>query len=397
MSSDLNLIEDREEAAAPGRAWRVLVVDDDPEVHAVTRLALSDFEFIGRRLEIISADSASAARGLLVRHPDIALVLLDVVMETEHAGLDFARFVREDLGNKAVRIVLRTGQPGQAPPREVVQRYEIDDYRTKTELTYERLFTLVLTSLRTYRLLQQMQERETALRRSNQDLESFAYVASHDLQTPLRGVIGFAQLLQSRYRAVLDNEGQELLSFIVSSGHDMRAVINDLLEFSRVGRVNSSIAPVDLSRTLSTVLHQLQGPIGERGARIDIAALPTLEANGVQMEQLFRNLIDNALKFQPGPAPRVEVSARAVGGGDWELAVRDFGIGIDASQHERIFELFRRLHPADEFPGTGIGLAICKKIAGFHGGSIRVESVPKRGSTFFILLPAHPVAPGGAA
>jgi signal transduction histidine kinase len=388
MSSDLKLLEDDKAPAGGAAVWRVLVVDDDPEVHAVTRLALNDFEFIGRRLEIISAQSASEARGLLVRNPDVALVLLDVVMETEHAGLDFARYIRDEIGNKTVRIVLRTGQPGQAPPREVVNRYEIDDYRTKTELTYERLYTLVLTSLRTYGLLQRMQEHQAALQRSNQELESFAYVASHDLQTPLRGVIGFAQLLQSRYKDKVDQEGQEMLAFIVSCGHDMRAVISDLLEFSRVGRVNNSIAPVDLNLVLQAVTHQLQATISQRGADVRCNALPTIDGNAVQMEQLFRNLLDNAIKFQPGDVPRVEVSARVREGGFWEVRVRDWGIGIDPAQADRIFELFRRLHPSDQFPGTGIGLAICKKIVEFHGGTIRVEPAPEHGSVFVIVLPS---------
>ncbi|HVT35168.1 MAG TPA: histidine kinase dimerization/phospho-acceptor domain-containing protein, partial [Nevskiaceae bacterium] len=250
---DTDLLGLRASSAPDAPPWLVLVVDDDAEVHAVTRLALSAFEFAGRPVRILEAHSAAEARTRLAQHTDIALILLDVVMETEHAGLDLVRYIRDELKNSIVRIVLRTGQPGQAPPLDVVVRYEIDDYRSKTEMTFERLNISTLTALRAYRLLQQMEQRQRELAQSNQDLERFAYVASHDLQAPLRSVAGFAQILQKRYTMALDSEGRELLDFVMRGTSDMQALINDLLQLSRVGRSSAARGLVNLNQVLSKV------------------------------------------------------------------------------------------------------------------------------------------------
>jgi diguanylate cyclase len=174
LADDLGLLETREPgtgASAPADPWNLLVVDDDPEVHLITRLALERFRFENRPVQLISAYSAAEAHETMEQTPDIALILLDVVMETDHAGLDFAKHVRETLNNKLVRIVLRTGQPGQAPPREVVTQYEIDDYRTKTELTHDRLIAVLTTALRNYRLLKGVEAKNEQLEKTNRQLE----------------------------------------------------------------------------------------------------------------------------------------------------------------------------------------------------------------------------------
>ncbi|HUP91814.1 MAG TPA: ATP-binding protein [Solimonas sp.] len=387
MTDDLNLREDTAHGQQAEAPWRILVVDDDPEVFAVTQLALGDFEFAGRGVQLLTAASAAEARALLARDSGVALVLLDVVMESEHAGLDLVRYIRQELGNSSTRIVLRTGQPGQAPPRDIVSRFEIDDYRTKTELTYERLQTLVVTSLRTYRLLQRMEAKQRELARSNRELEAFAYVASHDLQTPLRSVVGFAQLLQSGYRDTLDERGRELLDYIVAGGREMRAVISDLLDYARIGSAAAEHAPLDLNQVFANACQQLQATIRQREASVTSGPLPTVRANATQMEQLFRNLIDNGLKFQPGAQPVVRVEAQALTEGGWELRFTDRGIGIAPQHLGTIFELFQRLHAPDKFPGTGMGLAICRKIVQVHGGVMRVESTPGQGSSFIFSLP----------
>ena len=376
-----------DESAAPGRKpWILLVVDDDADVHTVTRLALGDFHFEGRPVEILSALSAEDARRLWRKTPDIALVLLDVVMETEHAGLDFVRFVREEMKNPRTRIVLRTGQPGQAPALDVVRRYEIDDYRAKTELTFERLHVLVSTALRTYRLLEQMDQRQRRLEDSNLDLERFAYVASHDLQTPLRGIISFTQILQQRYAASLPPEARELLDQVVGSSHKLVQLIRDLLEYSRVGNAQDALQTVDLNKVLDGVCERLRSVMDQRGVTLERSELPALECNPTLLSQALANLIENAIKFQPDKNPWVRVEAREVGAA-WEIRVADRGIGIDAQYLDYVFEPFRRLHMADVFPGTGIGLAICRRVAESHGGSIRAESVKGEGTTMIVTLP----------
>lgn len=210
--------------------WTVLVVDDEPDIHAVTRLALEGTRFDGRGVQLLHAHSAAAGREALAANPQVALILLDVVMESDDAGLAFVRHVRETVGNRAVRIVLRTGQPGVAPARTVIETYEIDDYRTKTELTSERLHVSVAAALRTFALLQSLRAREAQLQQAHEQLQSHAYAASHHLQTPLRAIVGFTQLLQRRHLAALDADGQALLNDVVENGTALSALIRELLE-----------------------------------------------------------------------------------------------------------------------------------------------------------------------
>lgn len=368
--------------------WNVLVVDDDPEVLAVTHLGLRDFRFEGRPLRILEADSARAARECLLQEPDIALILLDVVMETDHAGLDLIRHVREDLRNAAVRIVLRTGQPGQAPALEVAERYQIDDYRTKTELTFERLQVLVTTALRNYGLVRQLESRGRALAAHASELERFSYVASHDMQTPLSNIVRLVQLLERRLEGVLDERQRELLALVVHSTRDLQKLVGDLLALARITRAPPVTETVDLAAVLARVCAQSRALLDERQVRLEASDLPCVPGNATLMEQLLRNLVENAVKFQPGPEPQVRIVAARSGEG-WEIRVEDRGIGIDPQYLERIFEPFERLHTPDEYPGSGVGLAICRRVARLHGGTIRAESTPGQGTTMIVSLPAH--------
>jgi two-component system, sensor histidine kinase len=367
--------------------WTLLVVDDEPDVHAVTRLALHAARFSGRTVRLISAYSAAEGRRLLAEHPDTALILLDVVMESDDAGLLFVQYVRETLGNRDVRIVLRTGQPGVAPARAVVDRYEIDDYRTKTELTSERLHVSVAAALRTYALLDARHRRERALLESNQELERFAYVASHDLQTPLRAVVGYAQLLQRRYAAALDAEGQALLAGVVAGGKDLSRLIRDLLEFSELGQAQRVPQPVALDALLDKVSARLSDTIAARGAVLHRAPLPVpvVQGDGVMLEQALVNLLDNAIKFQPGAAPQVWIDA-VTRPGFVEVQVRDAGIGIAPEHLPHVLQGFKRLHAPGEYPGSGLGLALCRKVARLHGGALLAQSTPGTGSVFTLQL-----------
>lgn len=384
--------------AAPARdapePWQVLVVDDDPEVRAVTHLSLQEFRFEGRSARIHDAGSLEAAKRQLAEIPDIALILLDVVMETEHAGLDLVRYVRDQLDNHAIRIVLRTGQPGQAPALQVAERYEIDDYRLKTELTFERLQVLVTTALRSYGRARQLEARSQALAEHVSELERFNYVASHDMQTPLANIARLVQLLQVRLAGNLNERQRELMDLLVSSTRDLQRLIDDLLALARVGRGQCSLTDlVDLDRTMGRVAKQLRSLLDERAVRLEYSSLPVVVGNEVLLEQLLRNLIGNAIKFQPGEHPYVGVKVTETDRG-WELRVVDSGIGIEAEYLERIFEPFHRLHTHEQFPGSGVGLAICRRVARLHGGDIRAESVPGQGTTMIVTLPTRPA--GGA-
>jgi len=365
--------------SAMSAPWVVLVVDDDPAVHSVTRLALADFTFEGRSAELLEAASAEAARGILARRKDVALILLDVVMETEHAGLDLVRHIRDDLRNRAVRIVLRTAQPGQAPPEEVTERYEIDDYRSKTELTYERLKVLVKAALRTHRVIHDLAV-------TNEALEQFNDLASHDMKTPLRGIAGSAELLMRRCAGKLEERDRELLGFVAQGARTLQHLIDDLLAYSSLTRAPATRQLVELGQVIATATKNLQHVIDERGALVRVSKLPSVDGNPVQLERLFRNLIENALKFQPGSAPVVEISSASTDDG-WEIFVRDQGIGIEPEHLEDVFVAFHRLQPAERFPGSGLGLSICQRIATLHGGTLRAESEPGAGTTLILKLP----------
>ncbi len=231
-------------------------------------------------------------------------------------------------------------------------------------------------------LLQKVEE----LKRSNEELGQFAYIASHDLQEPLRMVASYTQLLSRRYKGRLDSDADEFIAFAVDGASRMQRLIQDLLTFSRVGTKGKDLIETSSERTLEQALINLRGTIEESGAEVTHDALPTVLADETQLVQLFQNLVGNAIKYQGPGVPRVHVSVVRDGDQKWMFSVRDNGLGIDPQYFERIFGMFQRLHKREEFAGTGIGLAICKKIAERHGSSITVESQPGQGSTFRFSL-----------
>jgi len=227
---------------------------------------------------------------------------------------------------------------------------------------------------------------EEELARSNKELGQLAYVASHDLQEPLRMVTSYVQLLARRYRGKLDGDADEFIAFAVNGAARMQQLINDLLTYSRVGTRGREFEPTDCEIILQQSLKNLQIAVEEKQAIVSHDPLPTVMADHVQLGQLFQNLIGNAIKFQGPEPPHVHVSESRNGNG-WVFSVRDNGIGIAPEYAERIFGIFQRLHSLEKYPGTGIGLAVCKKIVEHHGGRIWVESKPGKGATFYFTLP----------
>ncbi|HLA81236.1 MAG TPA: CHASE3 domain-containing protein [Thermoleophilia bacterium] len=259
-------------------------------------------------------------------------------------------------------------------------------------------FAFLLVGVALFLILRELEERKRAqaelaqqaqeLARSNDELEQFAYVASHDLQEPLRMVASYTQLLAKRYRGKLDSDADEFIAYAVDGATRMQELINDLLAYSRISTIGSPREPTDCSGVLGRVLTDLKVAIEESGAVVTHGTLPEVMGDATQLQQVFQNLISNAIKFRGQEPPRIHVSCER-SGDDWLFSVRDNGIGIDPQYADQLFVIFRRLHSKGEYPGTGIGLAICRRVVERHGGRIWLESELGKGSTFFFTLPVE--------
>ena len=225
------------------------------------------------------------------------------------------------------------------------------------------------------------------LARSNAELKDFAYIASHDLKKPLQSIESFANLLARRYKGKLDAKADEFISYIVEGVQRLQILIKDLLEYSQIETKAKNITPTDCSFIVEEAMSNLKTAMDESNAVVTYNKLPTIMSDPQQIISLFQNLIDNAIKFRSNKAPRVRISADRKGN-EWLFSIRDNGIGIDPENFEKIFVMFQRLHGSADFPGTGIGLSICKKIIERHGGRIWVESEPGKGATFFFVIPS---------
>jgi PAS domain S-box-containing protein len=280
---------------------------------------------------------------------------------------------------------------------EAVHRFqaetELAQYRDRLEeLVRQRTLELeAANQMLQVEILQRQRAQETLLQtaqeleRSNRDLEQFAYVASHDLQEPLRAVGGYVKLLQHRFPDDVEPKALEYIAGAADGARRMERLITDLLAFARVGTHSGGFVLADLNTLFREAVHNLQASVLEAGAIVTCETLPRLTVDATQMLQLFQNLIGNAIKFRSARAPRVHVNSRREQD-RWIFSVKDNGIGIDAKYYQRIFQIFQRLHTRRQYPGTGIGLAICKKIVERHGGAIWVESAPGEGSTFCFAI-----------
>ena len=224
------------------------------------------------------------------------------------------------------------------------------------------------------------------LTRSNQDLGQFAYIASHDLQEPLRMVASYLELLERRYAGSLDDDAREFIAYAVDGAGRMKRLINDLLDYSRAGNAPVRAQSVDAGEVVASILRTLSIPIAESHGHVTVEPLPTITADGEQLGRVFQNLVENALKYRSRAAPRIRIVAEPIDN-CWKFSVRDNGVGVDPRFADKVFEIFKRLHGRDKYPGTGIGLAICKLVVERHGGRIWVEPRPNGGSIFSFTIP----------
>ena len=288
-------------------------------------------------------------------------------------------------------LVIATEVTGQVRSRQIVEASETR-YRQLSEQLEERV------QQRTKALTQANQD----LRRSNENLQQFSFIASHDLQEPLRKIQSFSSLMVEKFAGQLDEQALDYLRRITSAGSRMSTLIRDLLAYSRIATRQQTFGMVSLQDIMASTLDTLSWEIEQRNARIDVADLPTVQGDELQLGQLFQNLLSNAVKFTPADrTPHIQVAyalhqrselpadvqPTSNASAFHQISVRDNGIGFDSKYIDRIFQVFQRLHGKNEFPGTGVGLAICERVVANHGGGITAVSVPGQGATFVIYLP----------
>ncbi len=385
----------------------------DSDIQQLTLYMGSTWEIVKRkRAETLLHDSEQRYRTIFNESPD-GILLVDVETgkavdfnEVAHRQLGYSR---EEFAGLTVSEYEAREQPEDIQAHiEALKRQGHDDFETvhrskdgalrnvlvstqAMNLGEHQYFYTIFRDITELRQAQEaLKKYAESLERSNKELEHFAYVASHDLQEPLRKIGSFSELLARKYQGQMDEKADSYIRYIVDGAQRMQVLINDLLAFSRVTTKGKELAPVDCNAVLARVQLDLDLALKESGARLSVGVLPTVMADGGQLGQVFQNLIANAIKFRAADQPP-EIAVAAVDrDGDWLFSVRDKGIGIDPQHFERIFQLFQRLHTREEYSGTGIGLALCKKIVERHGGKIWLESAAGQGATVFFTVPRTP-------
>lgn len=411
--------------AAP---WQVLIVDDDEQVHRMTQLILRDLSYQGRPFRCIEATSAAEAAAILDLEPEIPVVLLDVVMETPDAGLRLVRHIREELGNHRVRIILRTGQPGDAPEREVVLGYDINDYKSKAELTAQKMFTALVGALRAWTdittierlnaelsalnasLETKVVERTRALMESNQALErsktrtetallretearnqlrQFLSMVSHEFRTPLAIIDSSAQMLRMRIERS-DPGGMARLDTIRGGVQRLLGLIDTCLADEQLdsGRIVLHEKHFELGPMVEVALSHYRVASPTHLYRAEMAHDLAVWGDPGMIALAINNLIGNAVKYSP-PGSEVRVTG-APDGADVALTVADQGIGVPTEDLPNIFERFHRAANSKGIPGSGIGLHMVRQIVEMHGGTVSVESRVGAGSRFTLRLRPSP-------
>ena len=357
---------------------RVLMVEDDP----------ADVELVLRALRSGGFDPVSDVTQTEVefldriRRNSYDAVLADYNLPTWN-GMEAVNVLRRE--GLDIPVVLVSGSLGERMAVECIKQGAAD-YVLKDHLT--RLPESVRRALREKRLREENRRAQEELTRSNRDLEQFAYVASHDLQEPLRMVAIYTQLLAERYKGQLDANADKYIQYAMDGALRMQTLVQDLLTFSRVGRGGNHPKLTDCNEAVQAGLKNLQASILPSGAQVHCGPLPSVLGDSSLLAQVFQNLVGNAIKFRGPEPPLIRVTAERQGK-EWVFSVADNGIGIAPEHAETIFVIFKRLHTCAEYPGSGIGLSICKKIIEQHGGRIWVEPQGGKGATFKFTLPAR--------
>ena len=368
-------------AAAPtgqiGGKLRVMLVEDES---ADAELVLRALQQAGFDTSADIVQNAAEFSALILKH-SYDVILADYKLPNWNGMESIELLRREGLD---VPVIMVSGALGELTAVECIKQGAAD-YVLKDHLT--RLPQSVRRALREKKLRQEHKHTLEELARSNRDLEQFAYVASHDLQEPLRMVASYTQLLAERYGGKLDADADKFIHYAVDGALRMQTLVRDLLAFSRIGRDGAHPDRTNCNAVLETAVKNLGIAIEQSGAQVTHHHLPTIVIDTSQLLQVFQNLIGNAIKFRDSEPPTIQVSASEEGK-DWVFSVADNGIGIAPEHAETVFTIFKRLHTREEYPGSGIGLSICKKIIEQQGGKIWIDSQPGQGCTFKFTLPA---------
>lgn len=355
---------------------RVLFVEDQPADVELAQRALREHGF-----DVQSCAVQDAEQFLIeIRKGIYEIVLADYNLP-QWNGMEVVSLLRRE--GLDVPVILVSGALGETRAVDCLKDGAAD-YVLKENLT--RLPESVRQALREKKLREDNKRTVEELARSNRELEQFAYVASHDLQEPLRMIASYTQLIAERYRGKLDEKADRYIHYAVDGATRMQRLIDDLLTFSRVGRLGLVLQNADCNAAIETACQNLENAIREAQAKVEHDRLPVIVADGRLLVQLFQNLISNSIKFHGAQVPHIQISAEKQKR-EWVFAVTDNGIGIAPEHAQSIFGIFKRLHTHDEYPGSGIGLSICKKIVEQHGGRIWVESALGQGATFRFVLP----------
>lgn len=437
---------DSDEPLMPEGFWKILIVDDEPDVHRMTRLVIGDIVFDAKGLQFLSAYSVKDAQKKIIENPDVAVILVDIVMETDSAGLDFIRFVRGELNNDHVQIIVRTGQPGVAPERKVILEYAINDYRSKTELTSEKFFTVMISALRAYqhsssikelnsRLAEELASRgrvEDEIRLLNADLEqkvlqrteelelanralkltnektkrlaesarsanraksSFLANMSHEIRTPMNGIIGMIHLINE---TSLTDEQSEYINIIKSSSDSLLSIINEILDYAKIeaGKVDIAKNDFNLSSLVSDIVDLLAVRAHEKSIDLflvwDDEIPETVCGDYTRIRQILMNLVSNAIKFTEEGEVIVQAALEKKEGSNVRIKFRviDSGMGIPEDKIHLLFKSFSQVASSatSKIAGTGLGLAISRRLVHAMGGKIGCRSVKGAGSVFWFWL-----------
>ena len=376
---------------------RILLVDDDEADRMILTRALLRS---GPQVELTEAEHGASALELLkAKRFDCAL--LDYRLP-DMSGLDLIKEITGPEGSP-IAIILVTGEGGEAVATEALKS-GAQDYLSKSDIAPAPMRRAINTAMEKVQLMCSLELQRLELERSNQELEQYAYVTSHDLQEPLRIIVSFLQLLEKRYGGKLDEKADEYIRYAVDGGQRMQQMISSLLELSRIGRADREYERVDVEEVLNEVLGNLKLAIEESGMVITHDPLPEISCNRPRIAQLLQNLVGNAIKYRNTENPRIHISAKPLpinamerltyattvrNQTIWRFCVTDNGIGMDQKYHDRAFVIFQRLHARDEYSGTGIGLSLCKKIVERHNGRIWFKSKPGVGTKFYFTLPSR--------